>query len=409
MVRILLREAAFADARSDRLEIGISALVDGGRLRWLRPTDDEGDLGPTADLEIIDASGGTIVPGLVDGHSHITLPGGAHYLDRIDDGPEALLRVADRNARLLTRAGVRWARDVGSPRYPDPEDGGRTRGLALGLRDRWRSEPERPYIVAAGTWLERAGTLPPAVHTVAASNADELYANAVGQLDEGADFLKLYLDGPDPATSPWSPDEIRRVTSMAHARGAKVTAHASRLSGAAAGVLGDVDSIEHGEELDADVCREMVQRGTVLVSTLSVYASWATFASTTAVSRYTTDPFAAKVSERQERARASVGLAHRMGVSIVAGTDFGGGSTRAGHLAGEVELLVQAGLQPWEALASATWRGGELMGNDAGVLREGGPADFLLVHGNPLETASALWRVWWVGWQLDGRFARRRA
>jgi imidazolonepropionase-like amidohydrolase len=401
MVRILLREAAVADGRSDRPEVGISALVEDGRLSWLRPTSDEGDLGPASDLEIVDASGGTIVPGLVDGHSHITLPGGAHYLDRIDDGPEALLRAADRNGRLLTRAGVRWARDVGSPRYPDPEDGGRTRGLALGVRDRWRSDSERPYIVAAGTWLERAGTLPRTVHTVAASNADELLANAVGQLDEGADMLKLYLDGPDIAASPWSADEVQRVTAMAHGRGAKVTAHATRLSGVTAGVLGGVDSIEHGEDLDADVCAEMARRGTYLVSTMSVYASWATFATTTTVPRYTTDPFASKVGERLEGARASVGLAHRAGVRIVAGTDFGGGSVRAGFLAGEVELLVQAGLEPWEALAAATWRGGELMGNDAGVLREGGPADFFLVHGNPLETASALWRVWWVGWQSD--------
>jgi imidazolonepropionase-like amidohydrolase len=399
MRRILLREAALADGRSERLDIGISALVENGRLTWLRPTADEGDVGSASDLEIIDASGGTIVPGLVDGHSHITLPGGAHYLDRIDDGPDELLRVADRNGRLLTRAGVRWARDVGSPRYPDPEDGGRVRGLALGVRDRWRGVPERPHIVAAGTWLERAGTLPPTVHTVPVSNADELLANAVAQLDEGADFLKLYLDGPDPGTAPWSADEVDRVTSMAHGRGAKVTAHATRLAGAAAGVFGGVDSIEHGEELDADVCREMARRGTALVSTLSVYASWATFATTTSVPRYTTDPFAGRVAERQEQARASVGLAHRMGVKIVAGTDFGGGSERAGHLAGEVELLVQAGLEPWEALASATWRGGELMGNDAGTLRDGGPADFLVVHGNPLDNPSALWRVWWVGWQ----------
>src|SRR5206468_4148357 len=162
--------------------------------------------------------------------------GGAHWIERIDDGPEALLRAADRNGRLLTQSGVRWARDVGSPRYPDPDDGGRLRALALGVRDRWRSEAERPYIVAAGTWLEQAGTLPPAVHTVTAATADELLANATGQLDEGAEFLKLYLDGPDPEASPWTASEVARVTEMAHGRSARVTAHASRLSGAAAGV-----------------------------------------------------------------------------------------------------------------------------------------------------------------------------
>jgi imidazolonepropionase-like amidohydrolase len=273
VTRVLFRDAALADGRSTGLRVGVSALVEDHTLRWLRPAGEEGDLGPAGDLEIVDASGGTIVPGMVDAHSHVTLPGGAHWIERVDDGPEALLAAADRNGRLLSRSGVRWARDVGSPRYPDPEDDGRIRALALGLRDRWRGERERPYIVAAGTWLDKSGTLPPAVHTVEAANADELVANASGQLDEGADFLKLYLDGPEAGVSPWTASEVERVTAMAHARGARVTAHASNLSGAAAGVLGGVDSIEHGDELDADTCTEMAARGTFLVSTLSVFAS----------------------------------------------------------------------------------------------------------------------------------------
>jgi imidazolonepropionase-like amidohydrolase len=397
--RIVFREAALADGRSDRLRIGLSVLVEDGRLAWLRPADDEGDLGSTDDLEIVDASGGTIVPGMVDGHSHVTLPGGAHWIDRIDDGPEALLRAADLNGRLLTQTGVRWARDVGSPRYPDPEDDGRTRALALGLRDRWRADPTRPSIVAAGTWLDRAGTLPAAVHTVVAENADELLANAVGQLDDGADFLKLYLDGPEAGVSPWSADEISRVTSMAHERGAKVTAHATNLSGATAGVRGGVDSLEHGDELDADLCAEMVRRGTFLVSTLSVFHSWLGFNTTTAIERFAGEGFPERLADRREKAVHSVGLAHKAGVRIAAGTDFGGGSVRAGQLAGEVELLVGAGLEPWQALGAATWRGGELLGNEAGTIREGGPADFFLVHGDPLSDPAALWRVWRVAWE----------
>ena len=86
-------------------------------------------------------------------------------------------------------------------------------------------------------------------------------------------------------------------------------------------------------------------------------------------------------------------------MKIAAGTDFGGGSLRANQLAWEVEEMVEAGLQPWQALAAATWRGGELLGEpDAGVIREGGPADFFLVHGDPLSDPSALWRVWRVAW-----------
>jgi len=398
MSRVLYRDAALADGHSETLRVGVSILVEDRTIRWIRPSDDEGDPGSGPTPEVVDASGTTIVPGMVDAHSHVTLPGGAHWIERIDDSPESLLEVADRNGRLLTSSGVRWARDVGSPRYPDPTDG-RTRALALGVRDRWRAVPERPYIVAAGTWLDRSGTLPPAVHTVTARNADELLANAVGQLDDGADFLKLYLDGPDPDTSPWTAAEVARVTEMAHGRGAKVTAHASQLSGAAAGVYGGVDSIEHGDELDLEVCEEMVRRGTFLVSTLSVFRSWQTFSTTTTLPRFAEPDRRVRLAERLDGAMASVGLAHRTGVRIAAGTDFGGGSLRANQLAWEVDSLTRAGLEPWEALGAATWRGGELLGIPAaGTLVEGGPADFFLVHGDPLTEPAALWRVWRLAW-----------
>ena len=60
---------------------------------------------------------------------------------------------------------------------------------------------------------------------------------------------------------------------------------------------------------------------------------------------------------------------------------------------------MEAGLEPWEALGSATWRGGELLGEpDAGVIREGGPGDLVLVHGDPLSDPTALWRAWHVSW-----------
>ena len=396
MARVLYRDAALADARSDHLRIGVSVLVDGGRVSWIREAGDEGDLG--AGVDVIDASGAAIVPGMVDSHSHVTLPGGAHWIDRIDDPPDVLLRVADHNGRLQTQSGVRWARDVGSPRLTDPTDG-RTRALALGVRDRWRGRTDRPYIVAAGTWLDAAGTLPPAAHTVTATNADQLLANAVGQLDDGADFLKLYLDGPDDDVSPWTASEVERVTGMAHARGAKVTAHATGLAGVAAGVHGGVDSIEHGDELDVDVTAEMARRGTFLVSTLSVFRSWQTFAATTSLPRFVDGAREGRLQARFEKALASVLLAHRSGVRIATGTDFGGGSLRANQLAWEVESLTVAGLEPWEALAAATWRGGELLSNpEAGAIREGGPADFFLVHGDPLSDPAALWRVWRVAW-----------
>ncbi|HYT25311.1 MAG TPA: hypothetical protein VEP73_02340, partial [Actinomycetota bacterium] len=88
--------------------------MEDGRISWIRPSDDAGPKDsadvPDGTLEVVDASGSVFVPGLVDCHSHLTLPGGAHWIDRIDDPPERLLAVAEHNARLLRQAGVRWAR-----------------------------------------------------------------------------------------------------------------------------------------------------------------------------------------------------------------------------------------------------------------------------------------------------------
>jgi imidazolonepropionase-like amidohydrolase len=393
--RTLYRDAALADARSDRLRIGVSVLVEGGRIRWIRPSDAEEDPGDERNLEIVDASGATIVPGMVDGHSHLTGPGGANWIERFTDPPQRLLEAAERNAALMRAAGIRWARDVGAPRRRDPADG-RERALSLGVRDRWRRNAGYPYVRAAGTWVTRAGTLPAGL-SVEASNADELLAAAVGQLDDGADFVKLYLDGPDPGTPPWSATEVRRVVDAAHRRGSKVTAHATRLAGARVCADAGVDSIEHGFELDREVATLMAARRIAVVTTLTVMRSWLTFAGTTRMPRFASADGRRSIEERLERANASVLLALQAGVLICAGTDFGGGSARANQLAWEVESLVEAGLEPWQALAAATWHGGELLGErDAGSIREGGPADFFLVHGDPLSDPSALWRVWRV-------------
>lgn len=415
----LYRDGALADGRSDRLRLGVSILVADGVIAWIRPSDDEGpmpggkgsqparpgihgdDRRAAADsalaAEVVDASGSTFVPGMVDCHSHLTLPGGARWIERIDDPPERLLAVAERNARLMTAAGVRWARDVGAPRIEDPVDR-RLRALSLGVRDRWRDRPGFPHVRAAGTWLDRAGTMPGA-RTVEATDAGELLRLAMGQLDDGADLLKLYLDGPEAGVAPWSVDDLLPVIAAAHSRGVKVAAHSGHLAGARVGVAAGVDSLEHGMELDADVAATMATQGTVLVSTLAVFRSWQSFATTTSIERFVAPESRGRLRDRQARAEESVRLAHTAGVAIATGTDFGGGSTRANQLAWEVECLVAAGLEPWEALGAATWRGGDLLGEpEAGVIREGGPADFSLVHGDPLSDPTALWRVWHVAW-----------
>jgi imidazolonepropionase-like amidohydrolase len=402
--RTLFRDAALATGDSADLTVGISVLVEDGTITWIRSTDDEPDA-DLGDAEIVDAGGSTVVPGMVDAHSHITMPGGSHWTERGLDSPEQLLRYAEHNAELLHRSGVRWCRDVGAPIRRDPVDG-RERGLNLGIRERWRGVPHKPYIRAAGGLIARRGYVPGL--TIDVDDADQLLAAAKRQLDDGADLVKLIVDAERPGTSRppgdegsarWTAEEIRPVVDEAHARGAKVTAHSTDLVGARAGVDAGIDCIEHGFALDADIARAMAERGTFLVSTLAVLRSWATFGTTTRIDRFVGIEGRRWVEETRETAAESVRIAHAAGVRIAAGTDFGGGSTRANHLAWEVESLVEAGLEPYEALGAATRRGGELLGEEnAGVIRQGGPADFFLVHGDPLSDPPSLWRVWRTAW-----------
>ena len=180
--RRLYRDGALADGSSERMRLCVSILVEDGLISWIRPSDGEENPGPRRGLEVIDASGATFVPGMVDAHSHLTMPGGAHWIDRGLDSPASALRVAERNGRLLTSAGVRWARDVGAPRGVDPEDG-RERALSLGVRDRWAASGRRslPHIRAVGTWLTRAGSLP-ADLTVNVNTTEPPYDRGPGDL-----------------------------------------------------------------------------------------------------------------------------------------------------------------------------------------------------------------------------------
>lgn len=387
MTTTLLRDTALIDHGHRRLATGMSVLLREGRVGWVRPVDDEGPV--PADAEVVDASGTTTLPAMVDAHCHLTLPGGAHWLGHVTDPPEQLRAIAEDNARLLRQAGVRWVRDVGSPMA----DG---RAISLDVRDAWAGRDGYPYIRAAGAWVARTGSCPGAVEV---DDGDGLLAAATAQLDAGADLVKLYLDGPDRASAPFTVNEVRQVVNLAHGRGLRVTAHSGYLAGARIGAEAGVDAIEHGFQLDADVAALMAAGGTALVSTLAVLESWVTFGATTNQERFTSTAGRQRIAERREVARASVLLAHRAGVVVAAGTDSGGGSLRANQLAWEVEALVAAGLDSYDAALAVTVNGGHVLGEpDIGLIREGGPADLVLVHGDPLSDPAALWRVWRTTW-----------
>lgn len=389
--RVAVVGAVLADGTSATVIPDVTVLVDNQTIAglWVEGAGPDPD---TLDAPVIDGSGSTLVPGMVDSHAHLSMPGGARWIERGGDPTPELLAVGEDNGEAMVRAGIRWARDVGAPRRADAD--GRERALSLVLRDRWAGAPDRPYVRAAGTWIGLDGALPPGLAVEVEHGADLVDA-VTGQLDDGADLVKLYLDGPDLDTAPFTADEVRAAVTLAHERGARVAAHAGVLPGARVGAVAGVDSIEHGFVLDADTAAVMAGNGVTLVSTLAVLHSWQSFRTTSHNERFTSPEGIERLAERRERAEESVRLAHAAGVAIAAGSDFGGGSLRANQLAWEVQAMVAAGIEPQHALAAATWRGGELYGDpDAGRLRVGGPAHFSLVHGDPLSDPSALWRVW---------------
>jgi hypothetical protein len=147
----LYRGCAMVDHPTRSLAPEMAMLATDGQLGWLGPAEEAPDPGPGG--EVVDAGGTTAVAGLVAAHRHLTLPGGAPWIDRAADPTPRLLATAEDNARLLGQAGVRWARDVGAPL----RDG---RALSLTVRERWRGRPGYPYVRVAGGWLARTGSLP---------------------------------------------------------------------------------------------------------------------------------------------------------------------------------------------------------------------------------------------------------
>ncbi len=359
-----------------------------------------------AGVKVIDLSKYTVVPGLIDCHAHLLgNPKDQSAMSglRMSSAQGAIWGV--HNATIWLDHGFTALRDAGESDIGYGQLAVRdsiNRGLIRG-----------PRMVSAGNFVSITGghgdadllapdkSLPRAANM--ADTVDQVSVAVRRDIKFGADWIKLMATGgvmdpiSDYTVQELSQEQMAKAVEVAHRAGKKVMAHAEGAEGIKAAVRAGVDSIEHGTEIDDDVAKTMARGDAALVSTLSVFASWETFATTTRIDRFTGAEGRQRMAKRREGAYAAVAAARRAGVRIATGSDFGGGSVRAGHLAWEVELLVGAGLEPYEALAAATWRGGEVLGVDhAGRIEEGMPADLVLVHGDPLSDPRALWRVWAV-------------
>ncbi len=350
-----------------------------------------------AGAKVIDLGNATLLPGLMDMHTHLTGdPEHLGYSSIAISVPRSALYGA-KNARLTLEAGFTTVRNVGADAYSD-----------IALRDAIDAgDVPGPRIAASGPALGITGghcddTLHAAEFKIVGDGVADGNAAVMKKVREvikyGADLIKICATGgvlsfrDDPQASQYTLEEMRTIVTEAHRLGRKVAAHAHGVDGIKLAVSAGVDSIEHGSYIDADAMKMMKERGTWLVPTLYL-ADW--FMENAERIRVPA-PLIAKGKEVLPVARKNIAEAFRQGVPVAFGTDAA--VYPHGLNAHEFAVYVKLGMTPLQAIQSATINASRLMGweNKVGTLEKGKFADLIAVNGDPLKDVTELERVRFV-------------
>lgn len=395
---IALKAARLFDGRGDRTVGPAVILVEDGKIKSVG-----GPVPP--DAEVIDLGDATLLPGLIDAHTHLSEEASDDWKQDVIDGlkrtPAEQALFATELVRRTLHAGVTTCRNLGADGYVD-----------LGLRNAIRARKiEGPRMLislhaigATGGHCDETGYKPGAfgpergIEQGVANGADAVRAAVRLQVKYGADVIKLCATGgvlslADDVESPqMTPAELEAAVDEAHALKRRVAAHAHGATGAKRAIRAGVDSIEHGTFLDDEALDLMKVQGTYLVPTLMAGQGLKERLSRVSLPR----EIAAKAQAALAQFGDVVRRAHARGIRIAFGTDAA--VYPHGRNAEELRLLVDAGLAPAEALRAANVVSAELLGvaDRLGTLEPGKLADVIAVPGDPLVDVRVVERVFFV-------------